>query len=243
MLFYDNFEKLFNTFYFYKSMKYKDSLIIFIKGLFMGVADIIPGVSGGTIAFITGIYDRLISSINGVVNIPVEKSFKKVDFKFLIPLALGIIISLFLMANLILLVLDYSVALVYSLFTGLILASALVILKNQKSNFKNYSFAFLGIVIGFSTGFIGFQLSNTLPVLFLSGFIAISAMILPGISGAFLLLILGQYEYLLNVLRNITTDYFEALIFILGAVTGLILLIKIQNYLKMSILSINLYTT
>ena len=190
-------------------MKFVDFFSIFIRGILMGSADIVPGVSGGTIALITGIYERLvhsISTINFTFIKPLlkgdlkgfkERLFYEIDFKFFIPLLCGIGLAMLTLANVISYCMDVYTALTYSFFLGLIIASS-------------YIFVSLNPI----------AMNHTLPILFISGLIAICAMILPGISGSFLLLLLGQYEYMLNALKTMSLS--EIVVFCAGAFIGIL---------------------
>lgn len=221
----------------------KEFLTIFLKGIFMGSADIIPGVSGGTIALITGIYERLvhaISSINFTFVKPLLKGnmseFKskllyEIDFALFIPLILGIGIAFLTLAKVITYLLVNQTAYTFSFFLGLILASAYILYtKLDGLNIKLIIATIIGIILAYV--FVGLNpiaANHSLPVLFVSGLIAICAMILPGISGSFLLLLLGQYQYMLNALNNL--NIVEILVFIVGAVIGILGFSKILNYL------------
>lgn len=221
----------------------KEFLTIFLKGIFMGSADIIPGVSGGTIALITGIYERLvhaISSINFTFVKPLLKGnmseFKskllyEIDFALFIPLLLGIAIAFLTLAKVITYLLDNQTAYTFSFFLGLILASAYILYtKLDGLNIRLIITTVIGIILAYI--FVGLNpiaANHSLPVLFISGLIAICAMILPGISGSFLLLLLGQYQYMLNALNNL--NIVEILVFIVGAVIGILGFSKILNYL------------
>ncbi|MDD5960124.1 MAG: DUF368 domain-containing protein [Methanobrevibacter wolinii] len=209
----------------------------------MGSADIIPGVSGGTIALITGIYERLvhaISSINFTFVKPLLKGnmseFKskllyEIDFALFIPLILGIGIAFLTLAKVITYLLVNQTAYTFSFFLGLILASAYILYtKLDGLNIKLIIATIIGIILAYV--FVGLNpiaANHSLPVLFVSGLIAICAMILPGISGSFLLLLLGQYQYMLNALNNL--NIVEILVFIVGAVIGILGFSKILNYL------------
>ena len=222
------------------------TLIIFLKGLMMGCADIIPGVSGGTIALIVGIYQRWIEAINSVfVQINVENirslarfDFKKlmrnilsIDFALIIPLALGIMAAFLALSNIIHYVMEYYTAITYAFFFGLIFASA-IFLYNKLDSFRGYRI--LMCIIGFLIGFIivgigTLKANHSLLVLLFSGSIAITAMILPGISGAFILVMLNQYEYVVNMIRTLSIK--EILVFGAGALFGLFIFTKFLNYL------------
>jgi putative membrane protein len=225
------------------SSKILEPLLIFLRGLFMGSADIIPGVSGGTIALITGIYERLVHAI-GKLRFSFIKPLLKLDFsefirlckeeidyKLFIPLLLGIAIAMLTLSKVIGFLLDYYPAFTFAFFLGLILASSYVLY----SRVVHFSPKIIIIsVIGFVLSFIFVGLNpiaanHSLPVLFFSGMIAICAMILPGISGAFILLLLGQYHYMLNALN--TFNIIEIVTFCAGALIGILGFSKVLDYL------------
>jgi len=221
----------------------KEAFLIFIRGLLMGSADIVPGVSGGTIALITGIYEHLIQAISNINFKFIKPLFKgdlrgfktklleEIDFKFFIPLVLGIAIAMLTLARVVTYCMDVHAALTYSFFLGLIIASAYVLLKKiPKIHIKHI----ICVVIGFVLAYLFVSLNpiaanHSLPVLFISGLIAICAMILPGISGSFLLLLLGQYHYMLTALHELHLS--EIIVFIVGAVIGILGFSKFLNYL------------
>lgn len=223
-------------------MRAKETLSIFLKGLFMGMADIIPGVSGGTIALITGIYIRLVRAISGI-NLRfisrlvkgdfegAKKSIGDIDFKLFIPLLTGIGLAIFLMSNLLDYLLQNFEASTYAFFFGLILASAVLLYKKIGGlSVKIMIFSIAGFLAGFFfAGLATQQIGHSLPVIFLSGMIAICAMILPGISGAFMLLFLGMYDYMIDVLKNL--QFLEMFIFILGALIGILAFSRVLNYI------------
>ena len=227
-------------------MRLKETLIIFLKGLSMGVADIIPGVSGGTIALITGIYERLVHAISGIDLRfishfakrdfdGVKKSIRNIDFQLFIPLLLGIGLAIFLMSNVIDYLLNNFEAPTYAFFFGLILASAVLLYpKIEGLSIKILLFSIAGFLFGFFfTGLDPLQIGDSesvqLPIIFLSGMIAICAMILPGISGAFMLLFLGMYDYMIDVLKNL--QFLEIFIFIFGALIGILAFSRVLNYI------------
>jgi len=208
----------------------KQYLIILLKGMAMGAADVVPGVSGGTIAFIAGIYDRLLSAINAV-NFSLIKLFKtqgitavwkKIDGNFLAFLILGIAISIISLAKLMTHLLTNQAILTWAFFFGLIIASILYVGKQVSS--WNWQ-AILGLMGG-TLLVLAISLmpqlgdSNSLLYIFICGVIAICAMILPGISGSFLLLILGAYHTILAALVN--RDIIILGTFIAGAAIGLL---------------------
>ena len=222
---------------------YLEMIKIFLRGLLMGTSDIMPGISGGTIALITGIYDKLIGSISNIKLMFLKpllkgdlKEFKKqlleeIDFKFFIPLGLGIAIAMLLMASIINYLLGNYAAFTYSFFAGLILASIYVLYKqldafNLTAITTTLVFAVLAYIF---VGLNPMQASHSLPIIFISGFIAICAMLLPGISGSSLLLLLGQYEYMINALHQFSI--IEIIVFIVGAGIGFMAMSRIIKYM------------
>lgn len=208
----------------------KDYLIIALKGAGMGAADVVPGVSGGTIAFITGIYEELILSIQSIniTSLKLLFRFKIKDFleainaKFLLSLLLGIGISVLSLAKILKLLLETQPILIWSFFFGLIAASTILI--GKKIQHKNFT-TFLSIIIGalfayFITSASPAETSNAYWFIFLSGSIAICAMILPGISGAFILLLLSKYHFIISALSEFKIAVLG--IFAAGAITGII---------------------
>ena len=178
-------------------------LRVYLSGVLMGAADIVPGVSGGTIAFIVGIYDRLIgalSQVNGeALRLLRQRNFKGIwqhfDGTFLLVLVLGIGSSIFTLAGVMSELLANSPILLWSFFFGLILASAYILLKMiPQKHSATWFLMLLGVVIGAILSLlVPTQVTVNTPMVFFSGVIAICAMILPGISGSFILLMLGMY--------------------------------------------------
>lgn len=232
---------------------FPDYLIITLKGLAMGAADVVPGVSGGTIAFISGIYQELIDSINNV-NLSVLKTLKKEGLKaawqqvngsFLLALLTGIGISILTFSKVITHLLETQPILVWSFFFGLIIASIALIWK-ETSNWKMVDI--LALIIGIA---LSYYITIARPVsspdsywyLFLSGFIAIIAMILPGISGAFILLLMGSYETVIGTINqfrdglvNFNTEVLGQAIlklgvFAIGAIIGLKTFSKVLHWM------------
>ncbi|MBW2985143.1 DUF368 domain-containing protein [Candidatus Woesearchaeota archaeon] len=220
----------------------KESFMIFLRGVFMGIADAIPGVSGGTIALITGIYQRLIHGINNIntlilkeiANNNIKKAItniKKIDFPFFIPLILGIAIALLTVSHIIGYLLTAYTSITYAFFLGLILISALFVYKQSKRQHeKNLPYIILGFIFSlWFTGLTAIKTTHSLPILFLAGAIAICAMILPGISGAFILVLLNQYEFMINSLKNILID--KLAVFIIGGIVGILSFSNFLDYL------------
>ena len=225
------------------SFDIREAILIFIRGVFMGSADIVPGVSGGTIALITGIYAHLIEAISkirfGFVK-PLFKGdfkgfkdglFEEIDFKFLVPLALGIVVAFLTLAKVVTYCMDVHTALTFAFFLGLIIASAVILFKRlNQINLKNILFTVIGLIL--TLIFVSLNpiaANHSLIVIFLSGMIAICAMILPGISGSFLLLLLGQYKYMLNALHHF--QIVDIVVFVAGALIGILGFSRILNYL------------
>lgn len=206
------------------------SLLLFFKGIAMGVGDSIPGVSGGTIAVITNIYEELIQSLSKIditaFTLFFSGSFNKfwqhINGKFLFTLAFGILAGLLVSANSILYLLENRFEVLMAFFMGLVFSS-IWFLKSEVDwrVWKNCFGALLGLLAAVAVSIIPPQLAsiNYLTVFF-SGMIAICAMILPGLSGAFILLILGVYEFILSALTSIQLDFI--LVFGAGCAIGLL---------------------
>ena len=207
-----------------------DYIVISLKGIAMGAADAVPGVSGGTIAFISGIYEELITSISNV-NLSLFKTLFKKGFvsfwktlngNFLVALLLGIVISFVSFMRLAKYLLENHPILIWSFFFGLIVASIYFVGKQiQQWNFPIVVALITGIVIAFYVSQLSsFTTNEHSWFLFLAGAIAICAMILPGISGSFILIILGAYKTLSDALHDF--DIKKILVFVAGATIGLL---------------------
>lgn len=223
-------------------------MLIFVKGFLMGVCDLIPGISGGTVAFITGIYTRLIESVRSfspkliydIFTYPINRKtdslkedIKKLDLIFLLILILGIISAFVVGARVIRFLLRDYFAYTLSFFIGLILASSKIIFNHiQNHEVKNILFGFLGFILGLSFSIlVPLTVTPSLGYVFLGGVFAVSAMFLPGVSGAYILLIMGLYEFMINVLNNILKNISYLLIFILGALIGAFSISRIISFL------------
>ena len=205
----------------------------------MGAADVVPGVSGGTIAFISGIYEELITSINNV-DLSLFKTLKENGFKaawtqlngnFLLALFIGIGISILSLAKLVSWLLDNEPILLWSFFFGLVVASIIYVGKEVE---KWNAGAILFLVIGSAVAFYITTLppsanSDSLPFLFLSGALAVCAMILPGISGAFILVLLGSYKTIIDSLH--TFDLKVISVVGIGAIFGLLSFAKLLKWM------------
>jgi putative membrane protein len=230
----------------------RNPFAIFLRGLAMGSIDIVPGISGGTIAFITGIYPRLIRAIDQVstavtdtIKNPkqIKQSIINLDWKFLIPLATGIAIAIFLMSGLMTYLIESFPANTFAFFAGLIIASAYLMNKSlEKINSKNVVALIIGIFFAYVISGLSATtlIQSTLPIIFVSGMVAICAMLLPGISGAFLLVLLGQYQTVVTAIHNKTLTIIVT--FGLGALLGLAIFSKIVNFLLEKHKQLTLYS-
>ena len=196
----------------------------------MGAADIVPGVSGGTIAFITGIYEELLKSISSI-NFKIFSSLKdkkiksvwhKINGNFLACVFSGILFSVLLLSKTIAFLIKSYPVLVWSLFFGLILASSFIIGRNIRSwNFQRVISLILGAFIAFSiTRLSPVENPESMLYIFLSGAIAICAMVLPGVSGSFILLLMGSYTLILKALNELNLTV--VLVFCFGCLIGLL---------------------
>ncbi|WP_347136754.1 DUF368 domain-containing protein [Parahaliea mediterranea] len=212
---------------------------IFLRGLLMGAADIVPGVSGGTMAFITGIYDRLLGSIRSfdlaalrlLLAGRVRELWRHVDGAFLLALLAGIATSILSLARLISWVLEHHPVPLWAFFFGLILASALVLLQ-QVGRWTPGRVACLALGAGAALLVAlspAMGLGGGLAGVFLAGFVAICAMILPGISGSFILVLLGMYATVLAAIKSL--DLLFIAVFALGAACGLMVFSRLLYWL------------
>jgi putative membrane protein len=211
----------------------------YLKGMAMGAADIVPGVSGGSIALIAGIYQELLDSINSfnLDNLRLLKSFQIKEFylrlngNFLLSLVLGIMTSIFALSRVITYLMDEHPIPLWSFFSGLILVSAFLILKE----IKQWNLVVI-VSIAIGTAF-AWWVTNLPPTTtpndhwftFVAGAIAICAMILPGISGSFVLLILGQYERILQAVMD--KDFFTLALFASGCLVGILSFSRVVAFL------------
>jgi len=222
-----------------KSLKKNDRIALVVKGFCMGIADVIPGISGGTIAFLLGIYENLIASIKSL-----DLSFVQLIFKFRIKEALdgvawiflscvfgGIILAVFTMSHPLSWALEHHPVMIHSFFFGLIVATVPIIAKILKK------WTTVEVVLLLIAAVAAYGISQLVPqqtpesawFIFLCGVIAICAMILPGISGSFLLLILGKYEYIIASVKNY--DFVTLGVFLLGIVVGITTFARVLSWL------------
>jgi putative membrane protein len=234
-------------------MSMKNKLVIVAKGIMMGAADVVPGVSGGTIAFITGIYEELIKTIDGIdvsmfrnfFKLGIKPTFEKYNLGFLVALVSGIAISVISLSKAITFLLHTEPVLLWAFFFGLVLASVLYIVK-QITTWNT------GVIIAIVLGTaVSYYITIAVPLgppdswwyIIFSGFIAIIAMILPGISGAFLLLLLGSYKTILGSISGFVEailsadwsaawEFFQTLLlFAVGCILGLKLFSRVLTWL------------
>lgn len=222
-------------------------LLVTVKGICMGAADVIPGVSGGTIAFMTGIYEDLVGSINNINTTALKLLFtgkfkqfwKHINGNFLLSLITGILISILSLAKLMQYLLNHQPIQTWAFFFGLIVASSIFILKGIKAwKVKDFVMLVFGIILGVVVCTLSpTETPDGLWFILICGAIAICAMILPGISGSFILLILGKYEYMMGTIADIVSgkgdlmDFLTVIVFIIGAAAGIIAFSKFLHWL------------
>lgn len=211
-------------------MNFSQYLLLALKGCAMGMADVVPGVSGGTIAFISGIYEELIDSIKSFNATAVKlllrgrfgECWRHVNGRFLLPVLTGIAVAIFSLARLMTYLLTTHPIAVWSFFFGLIVASALLVARQ----IGRWS---VGTIVGTIVGIAAaWWITVATPAetpddwwfVMLSGAIAICAMILPGISGAFILLLLGKYQYIMQAVADLNLPVI--VVFVIGAAAGII---------------------
>ncbi|WP_282180539.1 DUF368 domain-containing protein [Maribacter stanieri] len=222
-----------------ENRKLKDYTFISLKGMGMGIAELVPGVSGGTIAFVTGIYEEFITSINNVnlttLKVLKEEGFKmfwkKLNGNFLLALLIGMMISIFSLSKLIAWLLEDHPIPTWSFFFGLVLASVIFVAKSIK---KWNILAILLFIIGTASAFHITTLppsasSGSLPFIFFSGAIAICAMVLPGISGSFILVLLGSYKTVLEAVNE--KDFGIIITFAFGAAFGILSFARVLKWM------------
>lgn len=225
----------------------KDYITIGVKGACMGAADVIPGVSGGTIAFIMGIYDEFVGSIASINAEAVKLLFsgkirefwKHINGNFLVSIVAGIGLSVIALAGLMQMLLSDHPIQTWAFFFGLIVASSIFILRGISGwKVREGLFLVMGVILGVVVCTLSpTQTPDDLWFIFLSGSIAICAMILPGISGSFILLILGKYQYIMGVISGLVSgvDVGKNIlilgIFLIGACVGILAFSKFLHWL------------
>ncbi len=218
---------------------WSDYLWIGARGLAMGTADIIPGVSGGTMAFILGIYEELLDAIHAFNLTFLRRLFSpewrqalaEFPWKFLLSLLSGIFLAILSLSRALHWALENKPELVWAFFFGLVAASILVVRRRVKTwSFLNLMAALLSAAGAYVlVGLTPAETPHTPLLLFLSGALAICAMILPGISGAFILVLLGKYRYILGAVKNF--DLFPLFLVACGAVIGLVAFVRLLRWM------------
>lgn len=220
-------------------MKFSRYIILALKGCAMGMADVVPGVSGGTIAFISGIYEELLDSIRSVnatalkllLRFRLAEFWRHINGRFLLPVLLGIAVAIFSLARLMTYLLVNHPIGIWSFFFGLIVASALLVAKQVGRWDWRTVLAFVvgAVAAWWITVATPAETPNDWWFVMLSGAIAICAMILPGISGAFILLLLGKYQYIMHAVGEFNIPVI--VVFVIGAAAGIILFSHLLSWL------------
>ena len=210
-----------------------------LKGFCMGIADIVPGISGGTIAFILGIYEDFIESIKSfdsrflrlLSRLKFKEAFASVSWQFLGAVLSGILLAVFSLSRILSWLLSNKPVLIYSFFFGLILATIPIIGRIVKkwTFLKVVSVIFVALGTYYFVGTVPVSTPETSWFLFLSGAIAITAMILPGISGAFILVLLGKYHFILEAVNQ--RDVQSLGIFVAGIIVGVTTFVRVLSWL------------
>jgi putative membrane protein len=217
----------------------RDMLVLYLKGIAMGLGDSVPGISGGTIAVVTNIYETFIHSLRSIDSSVIKmlirgyplQAWRHINGKFLLILGLGAISGLLISANTVLFFLENYFEPLMSFFIGLVLASA-VLLKSEFffGAWQNLVALLLGFILTVSISFVGRADANlTLFYVFFSGAVAICAMILPGLSGAFILILLGVYEFILRALIGLDISYI--IVFTAGCGVGLLSFSRVLSWM------------
>ena len=222
-----------------RSFEKNSWFIVFLKGFVMGLSDSVPGISGATIALLANIYERLILSIKSINFIILcqlftnrrSSAWRKIDGTFLVALGLGIVVGIFLSANTILFLYKEFPEPLYSFFMGLVLTSVWILGdKFSKQKFWNWISWVIGVILSAALINLNFSVSEiNLFYIFVCGFVAISAMILPGLSGALILIILGAYQFILTALVNWDLSFIS--VFCLGCLAGLAIFSRLLSFL------------
>lgn len=224
-------------------VKMKDNIILALKGAIIGIANVIPGVSGGTLAITLGIYEQLIEAISHFF-----KNFRK-NIKFIVPIGIGAAISILVLSKVINFSLDNYPVPTFLFFIGLIIGGIPLLYKKVKGEKKSFSnlIIFLitfGIVVVMAifqghSNVVDFSRAGVLiyPVLFLVGAIAAATMVIPGVSGSFVLMLLGFYKPIINTISNLTkfdnilSNLLILIPFGIGVLVGIVLIAKLIEYL------------
>lgn len=222
-----------------KPVSWSERLYIFFTGMCMGAADIVPGVSGGTMAFIMGVYQDLLDGIKTFNLTLIQKAFRfdlkavfaQIPWQFLLLLAAGLAVSVLTLAGALHNAYEHHRLFLYAFFFGLVLASAILLARDVPWTLRRAGGLILGTLIGYLavTAAPVDQLPSTFLVHTLCGAVAITAMILPGISGSFILLILGKYDTAIAAVKDL--DVLTLAPFALGAMLGLLAFTRFLSWL------------
>lgn len=222
-------------------MKLKEHILTALKGFGMGAANVVPGVSGGTIALVTGIYSKIVDSISALATPStwklvfkgrIREAWTAIGGNFLVALALGILVSVLSLAKVVTLAMAAYPVLTWAFFFGLIIASAVYMLIPVR-NWKLTDFLFIALGLSLGLGFC-FLVPTTTPdaawFYFLTGALAMCTMILPGVSGSFVMQILGNYDSILRAIDPSALDWSVIIPVALGAVIGILLFSKFLKW-------------
>jgi putative membrane protein len=217
---------------------FKDYLVLSAKGFCMGASDVVPGVSGGTMAFILGIYDELIYAIRSFdlkclqlfFTLKPRDLLNRISWQFLLAIVIGILTAVFSLARVLAWLLENRPVLIWSFFFGLVLASVLIVSRRIGQWKPKILVLLAGGIIGtyYLVGLVPVSTPNAWWFLLLSGGVAICAMILPGISGSFILVLLGKYKYVLDAVNQ--RDFLVLLLVGSGAVLGIVAFSRILGW-------------
>ena len=222
-----------------KNRSFPDYIILGAKGICMGASDVVPGVSGGTMAFILGIYEELIDAIRSfdlksfqfLVTLKIRPLLDRISWRFLLAVGIGIFTAIFTLARLLSWLLNNSPVFIWSFFMGLILASVVSVSRRVEKWRVPTWLCLVGGTLGayFLVGLVPVSTPNAPWFLFLCGAVAICAMILPGISGAYILVLLGKYQYVLDAVNH--RDVFVLALVSAGACVGIVAFSRILGWL------------
>ncbi len=222
-----------------KNRSFPDYIVLGVKGFCMGASDVVPGVSGGTMAFILGIYEELIDAIKSfdlkslqfLVTLKFRPLLDRISWQFLLAVGIGIFAAIFTLSSLLSWLLQNRPVFIWSFFLGLILASVLSVSRRVEAWRVLTWLCLAGGTLGsyFLVGLVPVSTPNDYWFLFLCGAVAICAMILPGISGSYILVLLGKYQYVLDAVNH--RDFLVLGLVAAGACVGIIAFSRILGWL------------
>ncbi len=222
-----------------KNRSFRDYIVLGVKGFCMGASDVVPGVSGGTMAFILGIYEELIDAIKSfdlkslqfLVTLKFRPLLDRISWQFLLAVGIGILAAIFSLSKLLSWLLQNRPVFIWSFFLGLILASVLSVSRRVEAWRVLTWLCLVGGTLGsyFLVGLVPVGTPNDYWFLFLCGAVAICAMILPGISGSYILVLLGKYQYVLDAVNH--RDFLVLGLVAAGACVGIIAFSRILGWL------------